>query len=433
MGTSFRPGAGVAVLLAVAVGCAATPTPSTTLSPNPSGTDATTAPSPSLDAISADLESLVDALEQSHPDPFHGISRDDFAAALDAYAVALPGLSDDEAVVELMRTVALLSREGRDGHQFALPQSGHRGPVLPIRVYEFAEGLFITAAAPPNGALVAASITAIDGTPIEEVLAAIEPLVPRDGPATVPAFRPIFLLRTEVLRGLGIIGDGPVDLAIDHHGFESVATIEPIPFDEYVEWAGGFGMHQLPIDERMPYLADPSPLSVELMGTALYVRYRSVVSPDMADALEILDGGSVERLILDLRQNPGGDNTTYRPLLDVVREFAADHPGALRVLIDRVTFSAAANLATEIEQRTDAIFIGEPMGGGLNFWDDVRQVRLDALPVPMQVGVSTIYHQFAEPDDPRLTIEPDVPLPVTAEDHFVRRDPVLTEALSGEG
>ena len=100
-----------------------------------------------------------------------------------------------------MRVTALLSREGRDGHQFALPQAGSEGPALPLTVYEFAEGVTITAAAPPHEGLVGATITAIDGTPIDEVLSAIEPLVPRDGPATVPAFRPIFLPRTEVLRG----------------------------------------------------------------------------------------------------------------------------------------------------------------------------------------------------------------------------------------
>jgi hypothetical protein len=38
----------------------------------------------------------------------------------------------------------------------------------------------------------------------------------------------------------------------------------------------------------------------------------------------------------------------------VVEEFADAHPDATMVLTDRVTFSAAANLATSIEQATDA-------------------------------------------------------------------------------
>jgi hypothetical protein len=423
----------LALLLALAVaGCAsgpATPSPVETDAPAPRS-----APSPTgtivADGAAADLDLLVSTLDRVHPDAWHGIAREDFVAALDAYEAALPGHTAEESVVELMRVTALLSRAGRDGHQFALPQPGSQAPVLPLTVYEFDEGVTITAAAPPHEGLVGATITAIHGTPIDQVLAAIEPLVPRDGPATVPAFRPIFLPRTEVLRGLGIIGDGPVEVAYDHHGFESVVTIEPIAWDAYQDWLGDRGMHQLPASDRSMYLSNPEPMTTRLLDDGvLYIRYRSVQTPSTSDASELIESGSVRRLVLDLRQNPGGDNTTYGPLLDLVEEFAEAHPGQLRVLLDRVTFSAAANLATQIERSTDAVFVGEPTAGGLNFWDDVTQVRLDALPVPMQVGVSTRYWEFADPDDPRLTIEPDIAVPASREDFLGGGDPVLDAAI----
>lgn len=387
--------------------------------------------SPSQDPIAADLDRLLATLETTHPEPFHGISRNEFVAALDAYEEQLPDLDGPQAVVGLMRVVAMLSREGRDGHQFALPRPGHEGAVLPLRIYEFAEGVYVTDAVPPNTDLLGARITAIDGTAIDEVLAAVEPLVPRDGPATVPAFRPVLLLRIDVLRGLGVIGDGTVEVsAVDADGGEVTASLEPIGFDDYVAWAGDFGMLRLPADDRMRYLADPRPLTVTAIDeTTVYVRYRNVIPPDLADARELLGSARVDRLVLDLRQNPGGDNSTSAPLLSLVQEFAADHPGGLIVLTDRVTFSAAANLATQVEQSTDATFIGEAMGGGLNFWDDVRWVGLDALPVPMQVGVSTRYWQFATADDPRLTIAPDIVVPLTAAEHFAGLDPALDAAL----
>jgi hypothetical protein len=383
--------------------------------------------------VAADVERLLDALDGVHPNAYHGISREDFVAALDAYVADLPNLSPEESIVELMRVTALLSRDGRDGHQFALPQPGHEGPALPIRVYEFEEGLVVTAAAPPNADLVGATITAVEAVPIDEVLSRIEPLVPRDGPDTVLAFRPIFLVRTEVLRGLGIVdGDGRVEVTYDHHGSEATATLEPMAFDAYVDWLGDGTPHRLPAVDRLAYLAQPEPLTVRgLDGGVLYIRYRNVVRPDVTAAQALLDAGGIRRLVLDLRQNPGGDNTQYGPLLTFVREFAADHPGQLRVLIDRVTFSAASNLATEIERWTDAVFIGEPMAGGLNFWDDVTQVRMDALPVPMQIGVSTRYWEFAEADDPRLTIKPDVLVPASSDDFLAGRDPVLAAAVDG--
>ena len=422
-----------ALLLAFVVAGCASPAPTATERP----TDPPAPPSPSApaetaepDPVALDLDGLLASLDRTHPNAWHGIEREDFVAALDAYESALPGYSPEEAVVELMRVTALLSREGRDGHQFALPLNGSQGPALPLTVYEFAEGVTITAAAPPNEALVGNRIIAIAGTPIEDVLAAIEPLVPRDGPATVPAFRPIFLPRTEVLRGLGIAGEGPIELTVERGGREVVETMEPVPFDDYRAWLGDRGMQQLPATDRMRYLTDPEPLTIELLENGvLYVRYRSVQAPSVDEARDLVEAGSVRRLVLDLRQNPGGDNTTYGPLLELVRDFAEAHPGELRVLIDRVTFSAAANLSADIERRTDAVFIGEPMGGGLNFWDDVAFVRLDALPVPMQVGVSTRYWEFADPDDPRLTIEPDVSIPASSADYFAGIDPVLEAAL----
>jgi hypothetical protein len=403
--------------------------------PGPSASAPPSSSAPVADAIAADLDVLLATLEATHPEPFHGIARDEFVAALDAYEERLPDLDANESVVELMRVVALLSRAGRDGHQFTLPLAGHEGPVLPLRIYEFAEGVYITDAAPPYEELVGSRITAIGAMGIDDVLAAVEPLVPRDGPATVSTFRPVLLLRTEVLAGLHVVGEGAIEIRVEPpDGAETTERLEPMSFDDYVAWAGNLGMLQLPADDRVRYLADPEPLTVATIDDrTLYLRYRTVVRPDVADARAILEANGVERLILDLRQNPGGDNTTYGPLLALVREFAADHPGGLIVLIDRVTFSAAANLATEIEQGTDATFIGEPMGGGLNFWDDVRFVHLDALPVPMQVGVSTRYWQFATADDPRLTIEPDENVPVTAEDYFAGRDPALDLALAAGG
>jgi hypothetical protein len=395
---------------------------------------ASAAPSP--EGVAADLASLLSVLERVHPEPFHGVDRDEFVAALDDYAAALPSLASEEAMVEFMRLWALLSREGRDGHQFALPQAQHAGPILPIRVYEFSEGLHVTAAMAPNEDLVGARVISVDETPIDEVLSLVEPLVPRDGPATVPAFRPIFLLRADVLRGLGIIsGDSvAVEVEVEVEAAGTIRTVEltPVPADDYTEWAGPLGMHQLPIDPEVAYLASDAPFAAELRdGGVAYLRYRSVQGADVREARRWMESGEATRLILDLRQNPGGDNGTYGSLLRLVQEFAEMHPGSLSVLTDRVTFSAASNLATEIERTTDARFIGEPMAGGLNFWNDVTWVDLPNLPIPMRAAVSVRYWQFAaDPADPRLTIEPDLAIEVTAAHHFARHDPVLEAALT---
>ena len=330
-------------------------------------------------------------------------------------------------MVAVMELVALLSREGRDGHQIAFPPDG--GPMLPIRVFEFSDGVFVTDALDPD--LVGARILSVAGRPIDEVLAALEPLVPRDSPATVPAFRPFFLLRADVLEGLGLVeDDASVALRVEVDGTERDVELATIPFDEFANWAGPFGLLHLPQRDGLRFTVDEPQFRVERLDEGVvYARLdevRAVPTSELAELRDAVADPDVSRVIFDLRHNPGGDNTTYPLLLETIRDIQQP----LWVLTDRITFSAASNLATEIEQTTDARFAGEAMGGGLNFWDDVQFVELVNLPIPLSVGISTRYWQKSFAEDPRLTIEPDLAVPHRSEDYFGGVDATLEAVLS---
>ena len=86
-------------------------------------------------------------------------------AELEALKQSLDGLTADQAMVGLMRLWARLSVE-RDGHQFAFLAEGRDGPVLPLRVYEFEEGVFITAAMDDHADLAGARLVSVGGHPI---------------------------------------------------------------------------------------------------------------------------------------------------------------------------------------------------------------------------------------------------------------------------
>jgi C-terminal processing protease CtpA/Prc len=96
------------------------------------------------------------------------------------------------------------------------------------------------------------------------------------------------------------------------------------------------------------------------------------------------------------------------------------------VLTSRITFSAAGNFAADIDHSTRARFFGEPTGGSPNNYGDAQDVELPTL------GVSVFLPtQWVEvvPGDARLSVEPDVPVPLTAADYFAGRDAVLATAL----
>ena len=133
-------------------------------------------------------------------------------------------------------------------------------------------------------------------------------------------------------------------------------------------------------------------------------------------------------MIVDIRHNYGGEVRALEPVLDVL---AAAPDGAHRWLITgRNTYSAASMFAARYTADESVTVVGEPMGGSPSLWGNPRPVLLRET--GLVLDVSTLFEVGSDPDDPRLTIEPDVPIELTAEDFFEGRDPALDTILGAD-
>ena len=427
----------------VAAGCASTPpsSPPTTSVPDPSSPTTTVAPtSPAStgnardEGWRADVDELLTARERLHPDPWHGMDRATWVAAADAVKAQIPSLTDDQALVDLVRLAAMPGWTGREGHTGIFPFIPGSGThEFPILLWQFSDGLVITAARAPYGDLVGSRIEAIGGRPIADVLGLVQPLSPRDNPSNLLAYGPLYLRVSELLVGLGVVATATAATftVVDRSGARRDVEIEPIDAEDDVAWHGGVPL-QLPAGDALWLRDTPEALWWRYLDASrtLFVQYNEVRSGIDGVADEILARareGDVDRVVVDLRRNGGGDNNTYRHLLGVLQDPAIDRPGRLTVLIGRLTFSAAANFATELERTTGARFVGEAMGGSPNLYGDARRVD---LPYGSQaVFIATRYHVKSTPDDPRITIEPDTPIPYSSADWLAGKDPILEAAV----
>jgi hypothetical protein len=144
----------------------------------------------------------------------------------------------------------------------------------------------------------------------------------------------------------------------------------------------------------------------------LYVAYnrcREQDSPSFKefsrDLLAFLDGHEVERLVLDLRRNGGGNEGLLRPLIAEIRKRkSVNRRGHLFVVIGRGTFSSAAQNAMELKEKTEAITVGEPTGQKPNHYGEVKELRLPHWGV--NVSYSTTYWKRV-PGDPEAFV-PDL-------------------------
>jgi hypothetical protein len=393
---------------------------------------------PSPTTAADDVRLLMQRIREIHPSPFHATPEPAFQAAADNLAARAPGLSPDQLLVELMRFTCLLGE--RDGHSGIFPlDSSHRRVLhlFPLFLYKFSDGLFVVAA-PGHSPLVGSKLLAIDGVPVDALEQKVRPLVPRDNEATRTDRFMSFMLTAELLHGLGLRrGTGPARFTLQKPGATaSEVTLSPVTAARYLRLMEpafpGF-VYALPRRAAPLYLRRRGRghyVTTVSRGRAVFVGYNFTVGSTYTEARQVLrlaKRKKIRSVIVDVRLNPGGDNSTYVDLLRALRSKTVNRRGRLVVLISRSTFSAAQNFITELERKTKAVFIGETSGGSPNLWGDAAGVDLPYAGV--NVEVAGRYWQKSVAGDPRVAIQPKVSVPLGSRAFFRGKDPVLAAAL----
>ncbi|MGH7597806.1 MAG: tetratricopeptide repeat protein [bacterium] len=167
----------------------------------------------------------------------------------------------------------------------------------------------------------------------------------------------------------------------------------------------------------------------------MYVRHSQVLNESdetiaafFARVFKFVDENEVEKFVLDLRLNGGGNNYLNRPVIvGLIQARKINQSGRLFTIIGRRTFSAAQNLTNEIEKYTETIFIGEPTSENVNFYGDV--VRKTLPNSGLSVFLSHLWWQNLDPRDTREWTAPQIAVEMTFDDYRNNRDPVMETIL----
>ncbi|PKN24356.1 MAG: hypothetical protein CVU65_12030 [Deltaproteobacteria bacterium HGW-Deltaproteobacteria-22] len=445
---SFRTGpaarltclfAALILFLALACGRHSEPVPaSPSPGPTPPGmtapaTPGMTAPmSPPGDVIApnqaaADLHTLATELATRHHDLFFRLPRERWDRLVAEAGGGLASLSRAGLAVRFAKLVAAVG----DGHTElgldAIPEFGR----LPLVFERFPDGLFITGIDDAHAAFRGKRVTHIGKLEVAAAVATVEPLISHDNAGSLSIRVGAFLAIPEVLSALGIIQTGGPARITTADG-ETLELSRVASWKE-VRWAVPSG--PVPLHLRKPQLAYWNDYLPE--HRALYFKYnRCADDPAAGMTLAKLVEGTfafmkqkpVERFVLDLRDNGGGDSRIAAPLIAAL---AADpglnRRGRLFVLIGPRTFSSAVLNTLELRRRTRALLVGEPTGGRPSHHGEVK-----TFPLPQtgwSVRYSTKYFTTdlvqGDPD----AIVPDLPVALTGADWVAGRDPVLDAAL----
>jgi tetratricopeptide (TPR) repeat protein len=336
----------------------------------------------------------------------------------------IPKLTDNQILASFMKYMRRLN----DGHSSIRPSDHGMPRALPVQFGWFEEGFFVVAADPKQKELAGAQVLEIEDKPIFDVVKALDEIAPQDNPQTVKAMTPRYLTYPALLNGLGLAPDeGKVRLKLRMpSGDVKSVTLTADGSGPVDGWIFARNTENPPLylkSRDKPYWFEHLP---EL--NAVYLQYNSVRNDPAENTeafakrvFEFIEKNNVERLIVDVRWNGGGNSFLNRPIVNGIIGCTRVHkPGALFVIIGRNTFSAAQNFTTDLDRALDPIFVGEPTGSSPNFTGET--VRFNLPYSKMQGSISDLHWQRSWPMDHRVWIAPNLPAPPRFELFKTNRD-----------
>lgn len=307
-----------------------------------------------------DLRVLAEELPRYHANAFHAVSAGKFRAQVRALDAKLAFLSDDQITVELIRLVALIG----DGHTnvSSWPDRFHR---YPFRLAWFGRELRVMEVLPEAKRALGARLVRVGQTAVEDAYARVRPLASRETELDSRNDSTYLLPRAEVLAALRLLPSerqGRFTFQ-DDAGRTFVLTLKPRAPEAAYNAAWQSVTLKPPLFEQRS--DDAFWFTTLEQGRTVYIKYNRCEDEEgfarfTKKVLGAVDRPQTRRVVVDLRDNGGGDTSVIRPLLDGLQERGyGERKGSLVALTNRFTYSAGMWAANDLKN-LGAVLVGEP-------------------------------------------------------------------------
>ena len=409
-----------------------------------------------------DLEFAVSKLESKHPHLFYKTDKTKFDSIVaESRREIAQSKSDLECYFAIRKITAIIE----DGHTGLLEEGIFNLLDLrfPFRVAEFTDGVYITIIKKEYEMFLGSRLIAINGKPVENILATIEKVVSGDNEFGRRHWALNGISFARVLYGLKVIDNpGHMDLElITGSGEPAKLALHSIYDDSHVEYGWSYPLHVGPTKgEYMSpsdRLGENGPLHFKNQGhriqfywfehlvkeQTLYFQFNQIMnqpnhdenfaqfSARMWDYID-QNAKSISKFIIDLRYNNGGNGTLILPFLNqVIKRDSINKEGSLYVISSKKTYSAASIFMYELAVHTRALFVGEPDACGADLFSNSRHAgNLPNSGFPLWIASLQYTNRWPISDSEYFI--PHFPAAFSSHDYFNGIDPAVDLILSGD-
>lgn len=347
-------------------------------------------------------------------------------------------LNNTEIVIRISQLVAGLL----DGHtEITLLQSKANLDRIPLAFYFFRDGLYIFGANEKYKDLIGLKVNKIGSKTTEDVFELLKTVLPYDNEYEILHTGPSAIALPSLLQFLNIIPNPtkvPIHLT-NPDGELKLAEVIPISLTEYKK---GNWKTYTELNSVKPTLNEKNRDKYywyEYLENfnSMYFNYKKTndqkglpsIKKVIKEMFAVIDNKNPDKLIIDLRNNRGGNYNKSKPLIEAIkkRDFL-NKKGKIYVITGRTTFSAAMVTAVFLKKETSAIIVGEPSRGHPNTTDNVEYLNLPNSGLEMEYTTKVKKHWPELGDSDKVPV--DIKIDYSFIDYKTGNDPVLQYILN---
>lgn len=380
---------------------------------------------------------------------FTPTAREEYRKRLEALKARVSRMNDHQLLAELAKAVAL----GGNAHTaLGMGRSTIGRPPFPLRLFWFADGLYVVRAAPAHAQAVGCRVTAVDGRATPDVKRSLTQLFAGNESWATSRSSTTFV-RPEMLYGLGVTKEleratyslvcpsGKLELQVATSAGTGAMAAPASESDWQGVWKKDADRPRYLRHREKNYWFEYLP-----ERQLLYFQFNSSLNggeetiPQFGERLlKDLDEKPVRGVVVDSRFNGGGNLDIAEGFIEKLRTSPkVQGKNKLFVITSGATFSAAIFHASQLRANADAVFVGEPVGDYLEFWAEGDSHVLPNSRLVLRS--SNGYHSYSKKDPPEFrpyyrdlniaTLDPDIPVRATYKQYASGRDVALEAVLA---
>lgn len=343
-----------------------------------------------------DIDYLHNELPKVHANLYHDMDKETFDREISDLKKDVPKLNKYQIECRIAKIMAMV-KDSHTNFNFLINKSES---TYPIRLMWFGNDLRVIATDRQHKSILGKKVIAVNDDSINDVIKKVDTLISHENDQWLKVISAQYVTIPEVLSGLKIISRDEVQFLfkgddnktikvklepydITRHNIVQVKdsmNIKPLclQYDPYNLKESLYWYKYIPKDKILYFQYN----SCEDRSTAENEKIKNYKDyPDFnkfsEELLKAINGNDVNKFVVDLRNNYGGDSSLMSSLVPKLQNIQKlQGKNKIFVLIGNKTFSSAVLAADDFKNSTSAVFVGEPTGGNANGYGDVGTLML---------------------------------------------------------